>query len=61
MKHSCPNWTRRYFKPMVTEMLNKNKDLFSAKGSELTFTDTVKCHIDTRDALPIRLRPYRNL
>ena len=47
------------FKSMVAELLNKNKDLFAAKDSELTFTDIVKFHIDTGDAPPMRLRPYR--
>ncbi|MEW8546530.1 MAG: reverse transcriptase domain-containing protein [Candidatus Thiodiazotropha sp.] len=47
------------FKPLVAELLNKNRDLFAAKDSDLTFTDTIKFKIDTGNAPPIRLRPYR--
>ena len=47
------------YRPLVADLLNKNKGLFAAKDSDLTFTDTVKFRIDTGDAPPIRLRPYR--
>ena len=47
------------YRPLVADILNKNKGLFAAKDSDLTFTDTVKFRIDTGDAPPIRLRPYR--
>ena len=47
------------YRALVTEMLQENRDLFAAKDSDLTFTDTVKMKIDTGDTPPIRLRPYR--
>ena len=47
------------YRSIVAELLNENKDLFAAKDSDLTFTNTVKFKIDTGDAPPIRLRPYR--
>ena len=46
-------------RPMVAALLKNNEDLFAAKDSDLTFTDTVKFKIDTGDAPPIKLRPYR--
>ena len=47
------------FRPMRAELLKNDNDLFAAKDSDLTFTDTVKFKIDTDDAPPIQLRPYR--
>ena len=47
------------YRALVTEMLQEKRDLFAAKDSDLTFTDTVKMKIDTGDTPPIRLRPYR--
>ena len=47
------------YKPLVAALLNKNRDLFAAKDIDLIFTDTIKFRIDTGDAPPIRLRPYR--
>ena len=43
------------FRPMVAKLLINN-DLFAAKNSDLTFTDTVKFHTDTSDAPSIKLR-----
>ena len=34
------------YKPLVADLLNKNRDLFAAKDSDLTFTDTIKFRID---------------
>ena len=42
-----------------TEPLVRNSDLFASKDTEFGHTDTVKTKIDTGNASPIKLRPYR--
>ena len=44
---------------VVAEMLLRNKDLFAFSDLELEKTDLMTAEMDTGDARPINLRPYR--
>jgi len=44
----------------LCNLLYTNKDIFATDITELPGTSTVKHHIDTGDAKPIRSRPYRH-
>ena len=46
-------------KKLIEKLLFKNKDIFAAKDTDLTFTDTVTMKIDTGNHEPIKMRPYR--
>ena len=47
------------YKSVVTELIEKNSDLFAQTDHDLGHTDTVKMKIDTGDHPPIRKKPYR--
>ena len=44
---------------VITRLVEDNKHLFAATDLELGHTDTVRMNIDTGDATPIKMRPYR--
>ncbi|OMJ26285.1 Transposon Ty3-G Gag-Pol polyprotein [Smittium culicis] len=45
--------------PRVAELVKTNKDIFVSDIRDLTQTDIVEHTIDTGDAKPVKLRPYR--
>lgn len=47
------------FEQSVQRLVNRNKDLFAKKDSDLGVTETVKMKIDTEGHHPIKNRPYR--
>ena len=47
------------FRDKIEPLIVRNSDLFASKDTELGHTDTVKMKIDTGNANPIKLRPYR--
>lgn len=47
------------YRDEIIKLLEKNKDLFAQKDSDLSQTDTVTMKIDTGDHSPIKLRPYK--
>ena len=47
------------YRPQIEKLVKKNCDLFASNDSELGHTDVVKMKIDTGDAKPIKMRPYR--
>ena len=47
------------FRDKIEPLIVRNSDLFASKDTELGNTDTVKIKIDTGNAIPIKLRPYR--
>ena len=51
----CPD----EYLPQITSLLLANRDLFAFSEHELTVTDLIEADIDTADAEPINLRPYR--
>lgn len=46
-------------KNQLQALLNEYRDIFAMNDRELGRTDLVEHHIDTGDASPVRLRPYR--
>ena len=46
-------------KDTIKELINKNKDVFASKDSELGHTGILKMKIDTGQHLPIKLKVYR--
>lgn len=47
------------YKEKIKKLINKNKEIFAPKDSELGHTDTVQMEIETGDHPPIKLKPYR--
>ena len=47
------------YRPQIEKLVKMNCDLFASNDSELGHTDVVKMKIDTGDAKPIKMRPYR--
>ena len=43
----------------VEDLIEEKKDLFAEKDIDVGKTNTIKMNIDTRNLLPIKLRPYR--
>lgn len=47
------------YKARIQKLINKNKEIFASKDSELGHTDTVQMEIETGDHPPMKLKPYR--
>ena len=47
------------YKARIQKLINKNKEIFASKDSELGHTDTVEMEIERGDHPPIKLKPYR--
>lgn len=46
-------------KQIINMIIDKNKDIFAVKDSDLGHTDTVKMEIETGDNPPVKLKLYR--
>ena len=47
------------YKARIQKTINKHKEIFASKDSELGHTDTVQMEIETGDHPPLKLKPYR--